>query len=139
VPPANPSSNSTTEYYFQNSYNSSINNIPSTSGSINDYCPGRHPLNRTQRYFFCNSSNTNSCPNQYQTYSGCPEYSLSYSTINETFFTARPASIDDSTNFADFNNYISGCKFYSYYHLCFFHKYHSELLGQCYSTIILSF
>jgi hypothetical protein len=104
VPPSSTTRNLATEYYFQNNYTLSINNISFDSSSIYDYCPERHPLTRTQRYnSACNSSNTSLCYGQYQTWSGCQTRdNFQYTTINDTFFTARTSSIDDPTNFADF-------------------------------------
>jgi len=106
VPPSTTSRNLATEYYFQDSYNLNINNIPYTIESIIDYCPNRYPLTRTQRYrSACSTSNTSLCPSQYQTWSGCQSRNnFQFSAINDTFFTARTSSIDDPTNFADFNN-----------------------------------
>ncbi|CAF0760543.1 unnamed protein product [Rotaria sp. Silwood1] len=99
----------TTEYYFQNSTSPNINDITSNNITIYDYCPGRHPTTRTQRYLsVCNVTNIDLCSNQYQTWSGCPSRdNLQYSTIEDRFFIAVNASIDDSTNFADFNNAIN--------------------------------
>jgi hypothetical protein len=115
VPPGTNQTDLTTEYYFQESYSLNINNITFTSGTINDYCPERHPLTRTQRYnTACNSSDTSRCSDQYQIWSGCQlRDTLQYSTINETFFTARASSIDDPTNFADFDGAMNvSCMFF---------------------------
>ncbi|CAF2761704.1 unnamed protein product [Rotaria sp. Silwood2] len=105
-PPNTNTRDSTTEYYFQSSNSPNINNIPYINISIDDYCPGKHPITRTQRYrSVCNVPDTFVCSNQYQTWNGCPSRdSLTYSTIDDSFFIAANASIDDSTNFADFNN-----------------------------------
>ena len=108
--PSTPTTHSdfTAEYYFQDS-SPTISSIPYINGSINDYCPGRHPLTRTQRYSSaCTSSNLTLCYNGYQIWSGCQQRNnFAYSSIPNTFFTASSASIDDATNFADFNNATS--------------------------------
>jgi hypothetical protein len=115
VSPSTTTRDLTTEYYFQDSYSLTINDIPYNNGSIIDYCPNRYPLTRTQRYrTTCNTSDISQCYSQYQTWSGCPlRNSFQYSAINDTFFTARTSSIDDPTNFADFNNATSvPCMFF---------------------------
>ncbi|CAF1524626.1 unnamed protein product, partial [Rotaria sordida] len=64
----------TTEYYFTTAATPSISTIVSATGTINDYCPGRHPTTRIQRYnSACNPSpDTSRCSNnQYQIWSGC--------------------------------------------------------------------
>lgn len=98
-----------TEYYMQYSFTSSISSISFTSGSINDYCSGRYPITRTQRYgTTCNSTDSSRCGNQYQIWSGCPfRDSLSYSSIPASFFTARATVIDDATDFSDFTGSTS--------------------------------
>ncbi|CAF0790398.1 unnamed protein product [Rotaria sordida] len=97
---------STSEYYFRIPNSPNINDISFTNGSIYDYCPGRYPITRTQRYrSVCNVTDITLCSNQYQTWSRCPlRDSLQYSEIDSSFFVAANASIDDSTNFADFKN-----------------------------------
>jgi hypothetical protein len=99
-----PARNLTTQYYFQDGYSLSSDNINYTLGSINDYCPGYHPLNRIYRYFSsCNA--TSGCSNGSQTYSQCAERdTLLYSTIPTSFFISESSSTDDSANFADFSN-----------------------------------
>jgi hypothetical protein len=102
----------TTEYYFQDQYSETINNITYNNTSINDYCLGYHPITRTQRYgFTCASpSNSSTCnQSQYQVWSACPTRdNLQYSTIDQSFFTTvRASSIDDPINFADFDNTIN--------------------------------
>ena len=104
----------TTEYYFQDSYSPNINNINYTNGYIDDYCLGYYPTTRTQRYrFVCASFNSSTC-NNYQVWNGCPlRDNLTYSTIPDTFFTARATTIDDSINFSDFNSVTNGtCMFF---------------------------
>ena len=98
-----------TEYYMQYPFTPSISNISYTSGSINDYCPGRYPITRTQRYrTTCTSDDSSLCGNQYQIWSGCPfRDSLSYSTIPASFFTARITDTDDATDFSDFTGSTS--------------------------------
>jgi len=114
--PTSTSRNLATEYYFQDSYSLSINNIPSVSGTIYDYCLNQHPLNRTQRYFSACIPPASTCSNGYQTWSGCAERdTFSYNAIPASFFVARSSSIDDSTNFADFINATNvplSCMFY---------------------------
>ena len=112
----------TGEYYFQNPTSFTINNIIPSMGNILDYCPGRHPITRIQRYqSACVSSDTSLCNSQYQTWSGCSiRDNLTFSTIPESFYTARTSSIDDASNFAEFDNRESATStvlsnFYSYY------------------------
>ncbi|CAM4761114.1 unnamed protein product [Rotaria magnacalcarata] len=100
----------TSEYYFTTAATPNINTIVSAIGAINDYCPGRYPTTRTQRYSSpCTSSDTSRCSNnQYQIWSGCLiGDSLAYSNITDNFFVATAASTDDSTSFSDFNGYTS--------------------------------
>lgn len=95
------------EYYFQDSYNSSYNDIISTSGFIDDYCDGRHPINRNQRYKFCGSGVSNNCPDGYQRYS-CPiRDDMKYATIPNSFFSVRLTSTDDSINSAEILNALN--------------------------------
>ena len=104
APAGTPARDLTTEYYFQDAYALNAADIPSTSGSILDYCPGKHPSIRTQRYVFCSTPNTALCGDQYQTFPGCPlRDGLNYNTIPDGFFTARATSRDDATNFLDFD------------------------------------
>ncbi len=106
--PSNTTTNLTTEYYFQDSCNQNINNITFTSGSIDDYCPLRYPITRTQRYSTACNSSSGCINNQYQTWSGCAlRDNFAYSAIPDNFFCARVSSIDGSTNFADFDNATS--------------------------------
>ncbi|UJR35492.1 hypothetical protein I4U23_028246 [Adineta vaga] len=97
---------STQEYYFQNSYNLSITDTSSTTDTINDYCPGEHPVSRTQRYrFVCTATTGDPTCSNYQIWSGCPlRDSFQYSSINDTFFTARSSSTDDSITFTAYNS-----------------------------------
>ncbi|CAF3412501.1 unnamed protein product [Rotaria socialis] len=99
----------TTEYYFTTAATPSISTIVSATGTINDYCPGRHPTTRIQRYnSACTPSpDTSRCSNnQYQIWSGCLiGDSLAYSNITDNFFVGTSASTDDSTSFSDFNGY----------------------------------
>lgn len=102
--------NSTTEYYFQNAYSLNINGIPYTNVTINDYCSEEYPLTRTQRYLgVCDSlSSSSSCPGGYRSWIGCPSRdNFNYNAINDTYFTNRISSTDDSINFSDFNNIIA--------------------------------
>jgi hypothetical protein len=90
------------ELYFQDVYNLNINDITATPMNIDDYCPGQHPFNRPQRYFFCPLPDTSRCPNQYQTYPGCPvRDGLNYSNIPANFFNARTSTTDDANNFLE--------------------------------------
>lgn len=106
--------NSTTEYYFQTSYNLNINNITSGSGSIADYCPNRYPLTRTQRYFSACTSSGGCNTAQYQTYNGCSlRDTFAYTGIPSNFFNAQPSSLDGATNFAAFDSSTNvTCTFY---------------------------
>jgi len=106
TPTSSTARNFTTEYYFQDNYGQTINNITSVNAAINDYCLGYHPITRAQRYgFTCASPSNSSTCNQYQVWNACPTRdNLQYSTIDQSFFTARASSIDDPINFADFNN-----------------------------------
>lgn len=109
----------TSEYYFQTTTTPNIDNIAYVNVSIDDYCPGRYPSTRTQRYqSVCSSSDTTLCTNnQYQTWSGCPRRdSLSYSTIDDSFFSTRATSTDDSINFSDFSSPTSGGMFFLNFH-----------------------
>lgn len=100
--------NSIQEYYFDNSYTLSINNITSTNGTIYDYCPGLYPASRTQRYLYvCSSLSSGSCPD-YETWTSCPfRDTFQYTAINDTFFTARNSSTDGSISFSDYTNVSS--------------------------------
>jgi hypothetical protein len=107
--PSTTTRDSVTEYYFKDSYTSSISGISSSSGSINDYCPGRYPITRTQRYWStCSSSDISQCSNQYQIWSGCPlRDNFQYSAIPGSYFTALSTSVDDATDFSDFSSSTS--------------------------------
>lgn len=99
--------NGNQEYYLQAPTNNSINDFTSTSIPMFDFCPGRHPIDRVQRYHFCGTPETSLCSdgNLYQTYPSCRERnSFAYSNFPDRHFYARSASTDDPTNFADFNN-----------------------------------
>ncbi|CAF1196266.1 unnamed protein product [Adineta ricciae] len=101
--------NPTQEYYFQNSYTQSINDIPYTNDTIYDYCPGRYPASRTQRYLYVCTSFSNLCPNlTYQSWTGCPlRDTFQYTAINDSFFTARNSSTDGSISFSDYTSVSS--------------------------------
>lgn len=96
----------TTEYYFEDSYTHTINDIPYTNNSINDYCTNRHPLTRTQRYLHaCTTPPTDNCTNKFEVWNACQcRDNLTYNTISGIFFTNRTSSTDDSTDFSDFDN-----------------------------------
>lgn len=107
---------STLEYYFQNNP-PTVNLITSQDISINDYCLGRHPTNRTQRYFFCNSMPA--CTDNYRTYTGCPSRpSLTkYAEIPSVFFNISSASTDDGTDLSEFTGARNvSCKFSSIFY-----------------------
>ena len=92
------------EYYFEDPYAPSYNDIISTSGFVEDYCDGRHPVNRNQRYKFCGSGVSNNCPDGYQRYS-CPiRDDMKYATIPTSFFSVRSTSTDDPINSAEIIN-----------------------------------
>ena len=110
---ATPSRNSLTEYYFADSYTLTINDTSSitSTGDVLDYCPLRHPLNRTQRYFTACSSSSGCISNRYQTYRGCSfRDNFAYNGIPATFFTSRSPYVDDGTNFVDFDNSSRGAR-----------------------------
>ncbi|CAF0848764.1 unnamed protein product [Didymodactylos carnosus] len=73
-----------------------LNLTPPTYMTILDYCDGRYPLNRTQRYYyFCNA--TTSCINSVRNFS-CPiRTDYAYSVLSPDQFNAIPLTTDDVT------------------------------------------
>jgi hypothetical protein len=102
----NPPVSKTQEYYFSGSDAFSVNNISFTNISLFDYCQYKHPLNRSQRYFFCTGQGKDDCFDSYREYIGCPARNNFNYRIIPNSFTPATTNRDDPTNFLDFDNSI---------------------------------